>query len=384
MARSRSAPAPLRAPDLPRRLAEGVPPVVVFAGAERWFREDGLRQVTERVLPGGDPGAALVVLDAKRAEHRSDVSGAIDELRSTSLFGGGKVVAIRNPEAAAGPWAKGRKSPIRNLAEAALAAPVAGSVLVLLTAKPVKGSSPIPTKALVQAGALVVDCRSLYDAPASWERGSAPWEHELGRYVAARMKAVHGRRLDLPEAHALTRLVGSDLGELDAALSTLALYVGDRHEVKAEDVDAALGATRSDPAWKLTEAVASRDLEAVLDLVTSAFERGVPDSRGGQITSPPALANYLLSALHSTWRRLLAGAEGLARGESPSDVARSLGIPSFRQDAFLEQCRRDPADLLARHEAFLEAEMGLKGGLGVPPRLTIERLVVRLAGPAAT
>lgn len=367
----------LPAPEFARRLDEGVGPVVVLAGAERWFREEGLRQVVARVLPDGDPGGALLRYDARRAEDRSGVSGAIDELRSSSLFAGGKVVAVDYAEAAVGPWAKGPKSPIRNLVEAALAAPVAGSVLVLLTPRPVRGQSPIPTAALVKAGALVVDCRALYDAPGSWQHGVPAWDHELARYLSARMQEVHGRRLERPDAHALTRLVGSGLSDLDASLETLALYLGEKQTVDSDDVHEALGATRSDPAWKLTDAVADRDVSRAFDWLEAAFTRGIPDGRGGMITAADSIFVFVTASLHSSWRRLLAGAEGLARGEPPEEVARAAGIPPFRAREWLGRCRRDPADLLARHAAFLEAEAGVKGGLA-PPRLALERLVARL------
>jgi DNA polymerase III delta subunit len=377
----RAAATALPAPRLAAALADGLPPVVVLAGAERHFREAGLREVVRRALPEGDPGGSYLRVDAKRAEDRGGVLGALDEVRTASLFGGGKVVAIDHPEAAEGPWVtKERKNPIAALALSVLDAPVPGAVLVLVTPKPVKGSGAVPTAALAEGGALVVDCRALYDAPAPWERGRAPHDHELARHLVQRMREAHGKRIDARDAHLLSRLVGSDLSELEGALSTLALYVGERAEVREADVSAALGATRSDPAWRVTDALLEGDLGGTLDLLAQAFERGIPDGKGGQVTRAEGVAAMLLAALHGTWRRLLGGAEGLARGDDPSALARSLGIPAFRAEAFLGRCRRDPDDVLARHAAFLEAERGLKGG-GVAPRLALERLVVRLLAP---
>lgn len=370
------------APALVAKLDAGVPPVVVLAGGERWFREEGVREIVARCLPDGDPGASFLRVDAKRVEDRSEVSAAIDELRSASLFGGGKVVAIDNPEAAAGPWVSGRASPITTLAKAALATPVPGSTLVLVTTRPCRGSSPAPVATLVKAGALVVDCRPLYDAPASWQRGAAPHEHELAAFVARRMSEVHGKRLSRVDAHAITRLVGSDLGSLDTSLRTLALYVGDGTTVGPEEIHAALGRTRNDPSWRLTDAVADGDAARAFELLEAAFARGVPDGRGAVVSNPDALFGFVGAALFSTWRRLLAGAEALALGEDAAGAARAQGVPPFKVDAFLDQCRRrDPADLLARSGAFLEAELGVKGGT-TPARVALERLVARLTAPA--
>ena len=80
-------------------------------------------------------------------------------------------------------------------------------------------------------------------------------------------------------------------------------------------------------------------------------------------------------------RRVLAGAEGLARGESAEDVTRAAGMPPFLSGPFSARCRRRPDDLLAMSEAFFEAEAGIKGG-GVPHRLATERLVLRLVSDA--
>ncbi len=363
------------APELEARLEGGVPPVVVLAGAERWFREQGLRSIVGRVLPEGDPGGAFVRVDARLTPDQ--VAGAVDELRTGSLFGDGKVVLVENPECAELGGGTSKESPIARLAAAALAPPPPAGVLVLSTSKGVKGRDAVPTATVSDAGALVVDCRTLYDAPGPWQRGAAPHDHELARFLSGRMSRVHGKRLPLPEAHALTRLVGSDLGELDGALNALALYLGPRAAVALDDVAAAVGATRTDPAWHLVDAVFEGDVRRALDLLLHARTHGLADARGGSIRGDDALLGYLGASLHGRFRRTLAAAEGLARGDPADQVARRLGVPGFRQQAELQRCHVDPARLLAAHEAFLEAEAGTKSGR-VPANVALDRLVVSL------
>ena len=383
VAKPRTSAKALPAAEFAQRLAAGVPQVVVLAGAERFFREDGLTRIVGAVLPEGDPGGSLQRLDARRPEDREDVSAAVDNLRSTSLFGGGKVIAIDHPEAATGRWTQGKvKSPIAEIARVAMEGDTGDSVLVLLTPKPVKGKDAVPLKTLMTAGALVVDCRSLYDAPGPWQRGAPPHEHELARFVSRRMQTLHGKQIALPEAHALTRLVGSDLAELHDALASLALFVGDRHQIRTEDLHEVVGATRTDPAWHLVDAVFEGNVAAALDLLEQAFDRGIADARGAVgVRGDEALFGYLSAALHGQFRKVLAGAEGLAAGEDEQTVARGQGVPSFRTQEFLSRCRRDPVALLRRHRAFFEAEQGVKGGR-VPARMALERLVVALARPA--
>jgi hypothetical protein len=396
---------------LERARTLALPPVVVLAGAERWFREQAVAAIAARVFPDGDPGGAFTRLNARDPAQRDAVAGAVEELRGGSLFGTGRVVVVEHPEAAGGaggaaaadaeaaddpedgaeaddetrsgsgaPPAGRAKSPLLGFALPALEAAVAGSVLVLSTARPVKGKGAVPLVTLQKKGALVVDCRPLYDAPGPWDRGAERHEHDLARHLARRMKARHGKTLALPEAHALTQRVGSDLGDLEQALESLALYAGERGSVAAADLDACFTGTREDPVWRLVDAVLDGRLADALDRVENALAGGLADARGVPVTRPEALVPLVTAALHAAFRRVLAGAEALARGEDGGAVVRAAGLPPFLGEAHLARCRRDPAAWLDRHAAFLEAERGVRGG-GVPPDLALERLVLALAAP---
>jgi DNA polymerase III delta subunit len=361
---------------LDRAATEPAPRVVVLAGAEPWLREEALRAVVARVARPGAATPSLVRIDAKKPEERERTWQAIDEVRSPSLFGETKVVAIDGAEQAEVPGGKG-VDPIVHLTTAALAGPATGSVLVLLTARGVKGRSAVDAEAIAAAGAVVVDCRALYDAPGPWESGAAPWENELARWVARRIRAVHGKTLDIPDAHAVVVRVGNEMAALDAALRTLALSLGARPKATAKDVEDALGATREEPSWRIADAVLDGDAARAMELATAAFDRGITDSRGTTVVRPDALFHMLIATLHGSFRKALVAAEALAAGTPPAAAAKAAGVPPFLAEGFLRRARRDPADLLARHRAFLEAEVGVKGG-GVPPRLAFERLVATL------
>ena len=142
---SRSPTQALPAASIETRLDEGVPGIVVLAGGERWFREEGLAAIVRRLLPSGDPGVSFLRYDARRAEDREGVSAAVDDVRSSSLFGGGgRVVAIDNPESAGGPWAAGRSSPVLTLAKAAAGTPAGGLPIFRDAPRDQSGSDPIP------------------------------------------------------------------------------------------------------------------------------------------------------------------------------------------------------------------------------------------------
>lgn len=387
-ARSRG-PAATSATQLRARLdREGLPAVAVVAGAEPWFRAAALAQLVDAALPEGDAGGALVRLDARSTDEGERVASVLDELRTPSLFSAGKVVVIANAEAATETGDRSQAAAITRIAKSGVAAAQPGALLVLVTPLPVKGRGSVQAKGLIDAGAWLIDCRALYDAPAPWERGRAPHDHELARFLVGRAQRAHGKRLSLPDAHALCRLVGSDLAALDDALKSLALYVGGREEITGKDLAETLGETREDPVWRLVDAVLDGEPVAAMGLVDAAFDRGLSDARGVAVVRPEALAAMITAALHGAYRRVLSGAEGLARGASPEEVAKAAGVPPFLSGPFLARCRRDPEALLALNRAFVAAETGTKGG-GVPPRLATERLVGELvrgfaaASPAA-
>mgnify|MGYP001824591251 CR=1 FL=1 len=208
-------------------------------------------------------------------------------------------------------------------------------------------------------------------------RNAPKHDHELARFLSSRMGAVHGKRLGLEEAHLLTELVGSALGSLVDALASLALYVGDKERVTADDVHATHGARRSDPAWHLIDAVFDGNRHEAVTLRVQALARGRPDASGGPRARGDARFGYLTAARHGQYRQILAGAAALARGADAGGLARSLGGPSFKADAFLRRCRRPPPRLLDAHQAFFDAEWAVKTGRA-PAAAALERLVVDL------
>jgi hypothetical protein len=412
---------PTPGPDAPERFAraDGVPAVVVFAGEESFFADDGVAAITRAVFPNGDPGGAVVSLDATSPPDAERIASVIEELGTPSLFGDGKLVIIRRAEslgedagaesddddedddddvppppratkakvsAAAtevtkGPPAKGtrRASPITTLVKAAMASAQPGSVLVLVTRKPVRGKGSVSADAIEKSGAALVDCRRLYDAPPPWARGGSPFNTEVANWIVRRGKSLHGKTIDARTAHALVVRRGSSLSGLAQTLATLASYVGARPAIVESDIASTVGDTREDPAWVLADAVLERDLPRALDLVAAAFERGLSDGRGRVAVRAEAVFPMLETALHSAWRRALLVCEAAARGENPASVPSLAGLPQFVVERAVRQAaRRDPDDLLLRHRAFVEAEVGVRGG-GVPPRLAAERLVISLA-----
>jgi len=428
---------PLSAIDAPARLAKGdLPSVLVFAGEETFLAEEGIAAVVAALFPDGEPPGGIVTLDPAVPADAERIPSVLEELGTASLFGEGKLVVIRRAEGiggaaaadeeeggegeeddasegetarapaakvaaadrevervekapanvgakepAKGKAAKGpgrRVNPITGLVKAAMAAAVPGAHLVIATRKPVRGKGSVSAEAISKTGALLVDCRRLYDAPPPWARGGSPYDTEVGTWLVKRAKVKHKKGLDPKAAHALVRRLGAGLATLARALETLASYVGDRAAIAEADVAAAVGETREDPSWALADAVLERDLDTALRLVAQTFDRGLSDAKGRVQVRPESLYPMLSAVLHGSFRRAMLVCEAAARGANPTDLPALAGLPGFAIERLLRQAaRRDPEELLARHRAFVEAEAGVRGG-GVPPRLAMERLVIAL------
>ena len=409
---------PLEALD---RIARGgPPPVVVFAGEESFLAEEGIAAVVRRVFPQGEPGGALTALDAGNPADAERAAAVLEDLRTPSLFGEGRVVVIRRAEMLGGAGAAGaasddetdgaeseepagdepadapaagkakataagakparRASPITTLVKQATVKAAPGAVLILATEKPVKGRGSVSAEAITKTGALLVDCRRLYDSVPPWSRGTPAHDTEVARWVARRAKEVHGKAMDPRAAHALSVRVGASLAPLARALETLATYVGARPAVTEADVAATVSATREDPAWVLADAVLERDLPRALSLAAAAFDRGLTDSKGRVAVRPEAVYPLLFATVHAAWRRAMLVAEATARGDDVAGLPALGGLPSFVVERVVRQVgRRSPDDLLARHGALVAAEAGVRGG-GVPHRAAFERMLVDLAG----
>jgi len=406
--------------EAPDRLAQGaLPPAVVFAGEETFLAEEGIAAVLRRVFPDDDPGGGVLAVDASSPADAETIPALVDELLTPSLFGEGKVVIVRRaeslgaarsaateedddaePDADARPEGGGapasadavgavtlapaqsagkrRASPLTTIVKAACAAPAPGRVLILSTKRPVKGKGAISADAMAKAGALLVDCRRLYDTVPPWSRGTSPFDTEVAKWVARRARAAHGKTMDARAAHGLSMRAGPGLAPLAAALETLSTYVGARSAITEADVAATVAVTREDPAWTLADAVLAGDAPRALELAGAAFERGLSDAKGRVSTRPEAVYAPLWNAVHGAWRKAMLVAEAKARGDDPMGLPALSGLPPFVVERLAAQAaRRSPEDLVRRHRAFVEAEHGVRGG-GVPPRVAFERMVVAL------
>jgi DNA polymerase III subunit delta len=199
-------------------------PVYALVGSDTFLQLERLAALA-RELPA----------DAQRSDfdgETAQLADVLDELRSFAMFGGDKLVVVRDADAFL--------TRFREQLEDYVAAPSSSATLVLrLTSLP---ANQRIHKAIAKVGE-VVNC-----APPK----------DLARWLADRGKAAHKIALNPDAARALVDLIGDDLGRLDNELAKLALQCDDKGgRVDADAVTCNVAFQREREMWDLTNALAA-------------------------------------------------------------------------------------------------------------------------------
>src|SRR5688500_8234049 len=182
----------------------GVPPVYALVGADSFLQLQTLRSILSTLPPDAQRGD----VDGERAELADVLAG----VRSFAMFGGAKVVVVRDADAFI--------SRFREQLEDYVASPSSSATLVLrLDSLP---ANQRIYKAIAKSGR-IEDCNP--------PKG----DESLRRWVIQHARAAHRVSIDPDAAGVLVDLVGGDLGRLDTELAKLAIGA-ERGKIAAQDV----------------------------------------------------------------------------------------------------------------------------------------------------
>ena len=334
----------MKAPDQ----AAGVPVIVLF-GPERHLRLESLRLVVREVLGSDgdddedaddDPGLTRI------SGRDADLTSVCDELRTVSMWGDARVVAIDD--------ADDFVSKHRTGLEKYCDHPAKKSVLVLDVRSWPKNTKL--AKRVAKMG-LDIECAEL--------KGAA-----LSRWLTDSAATVHGKKLSRDAAVLMTELAGSELGILNQELSKLSAYVGDRESITAEDVQALVGGWKAETTWAMTNATRDGDLATAIQCLDKLLNAGEAPQK-------------VLGGINFVFRRLASATE-IARTGTPLNAAlKQAGV--FPRDAapserYLRRIGRPQAEQLFNR--LLTADGHMKGGSRLPERIQLEQLLVSLSGCA--
>ncbi len=343
---------------LRRKFAGEKPPTVAAAvGPETFLREETLRAAAAGFLGAADsPDVVVVQADPSVESAQETAARFLGEVRTSSLFGGRKVVALRGADDPA--------SASKSAFLAWLASPSPSVVGVLLA-----DELPAEIVAAAEKSGVVVRCGG---------RGGAT---EPPTAFVKRRAAERGKRISTDDAGLLVERVGEELSALDNAVEILSLHAGESEAVTGSDVDALFLAAREGVVFEFGDLLAEGDVGAALAEARRCFAEGVPeDFTGARVTfDERRIAQKLLAAFTTSVLRGLALRRQLDAGVARGDL--QFTGPAFRsflpwkakERAARIAARRRPEALEALIVRAEETERGTKTG-GADGRLAIARL----------
>lgn len=172
--------------------------------------------------------------------------------------------------------------------------------------------------------------------------------------AAAREQGV---RLQPDAMDLLITLVGDDFRQLIYNIEKVALFVGERKEIVAQDVEALVGETRVRSIFQLTDAVSDRKLDPALRCLTSLLESG---------EEPLAIIGMLARQI-----RLLVRAKALSQQSVPvSGMTRAFNLPPRVVAALAEQsASRSWRQLTGALQSLSGADVAIKTGRAAAPEV---------------
>lgn len=321
--------------ELESELAGGrLRPAYLLAGSEPLLREDARRAIEDAVL-----GDAPRDFDLDRLSGESCTPAALeDALRVLPVLAPRRLVLLREPE--------GRRRGADGLLER----------LAALVAAP---RDPLDSVLVVVAER--VDSRSRWVRAFSGKAARVECEAPTAQRELAAFVRREAARQDVPlaagAAEALAERIGPQLLLLRQEIAKAALFAGPGRPVTRAHVAEVASDAAEEPIWSLTDAIGEGRLSDALSLLAQMQAGGAP---------PPVV----LGALTSHFRKL-------ARLRMGGRVA----APPFALRKLESQARRyAPVRLRACLRALQDADERLKGRGELPAELTLEGVVMELAG----
>jgi DNA polymerase-3 subunit delta len=319
-------------------------PVYALVGDEDFLKRHAREAILALVLGDADHDLAVSPFPGDRL----DFSTVRNELDTLPFLGPARVVVVENAD----PFVTNHRESL----ERYVAAPSKIGVLIL-DLKTFPETTKL-AKALPDAAKVVCKAPPAYKLP-EWCVG----------WARARLNA----KLDLDAANFLIELVGPQMGLLAQELEKLSVAVGAKGRITAEAVDSLVGRSRAANVFHILDAIGDNKPAVALKLLTELFEEG---------EDPLAVMGPLTAQL----RKLATVGRLTTEGQSLGVAMDNAGIAKWPQAR--QNCEKQVKHLGRRRldkltEWLVEINLGLKGGSHLPPRVQVERLVVKLARPRA-
>jgi DNA polymerase-3 subunit delta len=317
--------------------------VYALAGDEDFLKRLARERIIALTLGDADPEFAVSVF----AGEKLDFSTVRNELDTRPFLAPYRVVVVENAD----PFVTEHRHALEQYA----AKPSPVGVLVL----DVKTFPETTKLAKALPDAAKIACK-------------APPPYKLAPWCVEWAKTQYKKKLAPDAAELLVELVGSGMGLLDQELAKLAVAVGAKPAIAAEDVEKFVGRSKAADVFRILDAVGDGKPGEALSILEDLFAEGEdPMAILGPLTAQ-------LRKLAMVWR--LHGREKQALGPA-MDAAGVPRWPKARESTERQLKHLGGRRLEKLIEWLAEVNLGLKGGNALPERVQVERLVVMLARP---
>ncbi len=171
-----------------------------------------------------------------------------------------------------------------------------------------------------------------------------------------------GKTLRLPEAQLLSDWVGNDLMTLRGQTRLLTLFVGNREEISAQDIQTLFLNTAEKDVFAFTRALSSQNTEDGLTLFAGLMKQGEVPLR-------------FLGLLIRHYRLTLKAKLLLKKTRNHSEISGLLKLPSFIASQYIEQAEEISwKNLIRIYRDLSLTDRKLKSS-PVPPALVLEKFV---------
>jgi DNA polymerase-3 subunit delta len=318
-------------------------PVYAVFGNDAYLIREAIGGVVGAVFPGEANDAAI----SRFPGATTQLATVLDEVCTLPFFSRRRLVVVEDADPFVTKFRKDLEAYVENPSES--------GILLLQTKQWL--ATTILAKLVDKAG-LAIDCSS------PREKDLAPWLTRLAR-------TRHNAELDADAAHLLVELVGPEAGVLASEVEKLAVYAGESQRIEREDIAKLVGAGRVETIWKtLDAALAGQGRLALehLDQLVAAGEDPVP----------------LLAAMSANLLKLHHAGHLRAARLDLAEACRLANIPPFAvQKTAKQHAHLGPSRVGQLPAMLLRADLDIKGGSTLEPRVVLEILLVRLALPRA-
>ena len=315
--------------------------VVAIVGNEPYLQRTALEQ-----LLAAAP-ADVQRLDAEGAT--ADAGDVFDEVRSVAMFGGARLVVVRDADE----FITKHRASVETFLEDLESGSLGGNRLVFRCNTLAKNTRVY--KLIDKIGRVVV-CEP-------------PKDRELPAWIAERGKLAYGVAVSRDAAALLADLIGGDLGTLDNELAKLSLQVGDGGKVTPDLISGGVAFRREQEMWRLTDALTAGEPGRALEVWR-------------QLLATDDSAQFRAVTWLGLWLEKAAGALRLKRrGEKSFAIAKQLRVwPAQNVEPLLKTADAlGEVGLAAAVDRLAELDYRIKTGLGAGER-AVEGFIVSTAG----